>query len=289
MNRAVVSAVSVLSLVACENSVDTTENKLPYVSRQETVAEVVEEVSETGCDCLTVGRWYRFDTLALTSIDNADHPVMGTLNGLWAADITGNELNILVELTEVSATEVKAKIRNGARVDDSPDICAIASSTIDVTFPRTGCRLDASNESAFNVYAGTETFPKNCSTTLPVKHAIPVSRARLEGTVSADCGSIIAGKVPAGGLGQAELGQTCTCLVLPGAPASDCGALEPGFAETACVGCNSNYQPLGQLLQAFGEVQWLCQTDSGEPAACLTADFTAVALPAAVPACASRE
>jgi hypothetical protein len=289
MNRAVVSAVSVLSLAGCENPTDASENKLPYQSRVEAVEEVATEVSETGCDCLTVGRWYRFDTLALTSIDKGDHPVMATLNGLWEADIAGNELNILMEISAVSATEVKAKIRNGARIDESPNICAIASSTIDVTFPRTGCRLDASSESAFNVYAGTETFPKNCSTTLPVKHAIPVSRAQLEGVISEDCGSIIAGKVPAGGLGQAELGQTCTCLVLPGAPASDCGALEPDFADTACVGCNSKYQPLSQLLQAFGEVKWLCQTDSGQPAACLTADFTAVALPAAMPACASRE
>lgn len=55
MNRAVVSAVSVLSLAGCENPTDASENKLPYQSRVEAVEEVATEVSETGCDCLTGG------------------------------------------------------------------------------------------------------------------------------------------------------------------------------------------------------------------------------------------
>jgi hypothetical protein len=237
------------------------------------------------CDCLTVGTWYRFDSLTLTSLDQKDHPVIGTLNGLWQADIDALELDIMLEVTAVAETSVSMRVMNGARVDGTESICALEDTAVEVVFPRSGCRLETSSESAFNVYAGTETYPKNCSTTLPVEHAIPVARARLEGDVSADCGQILAGKVPAGGLGQAELDQLCTCLLLPGSPAEDCGLLEPGFAETACVGCNKNYKPLSQLLTAFGEVDWLCQTESGAPAACLTADFTAAVMDAAPAPC----
>jgi hypothetical protein len=277
-----------VAVAACANEVDSSENKLPYLSEREVVdtAGGDQEVSQTGCECITAGRWYRFDTLALTTIDGKNHPVISTLNNLWQADINGLELSIMLEVSEVSASEIKARVMNGARVDGTQTICRLEHTVVDVTFPRSGCRLEASNESPFNVYAGTETYPKNCSTTLPVRHAIPVSRARLEATVSDDCGRIIGGKVPSGGLGQAELGKICTCLLLPGAPAEDCGALDQSFDANACLGCNAKYQPLGQLLNAFGEPEWLCTTESGAPAACLTADFTAIAMEAAPDPCA---
>lgn len=283
----VVGAWSMLAS-GCSNETDASENKLPYLSEREVVETVGggEEVSASGCECLTAGRWYRFDRLALTSIDGEDHPVISTLNNLWQADIDGRELSIMLEISEVGASEVKARVMNGARVDETETVCRLDHTVVEVVFPRSGCRLEASNESAFNVYAGTETYPKNCSTTLPVRHAIPVSRARIEGNVADDCGGIIGGKVPAGGLGQAELDEICTCLLLPGAPAEDCGALDASFDATACLGCNAKYQPLGQLLAAFGEPEWLCTTEDGAPAACITADFTAVAMEAAPSSCA---
>lgn len=297
MNASVVArhgacTVSILLLagaLGCASPVDTSENRLPSVSSQPIDGDTTEsdttqgETSGGACDCLTVGRWYRFDSLVLTSIDGKDHPVIATLNGLWGADIVALELDILLAVKAVSATSVTMSVMNGARIDGTQDICSLTDSAIEIVFPRSGCSLEASAESAFNVYAGTETYPKNCSTTLPVKHAIPVSRARLEGTLSDDCGAILSGKVPSGGLGQSQLDEVCTCLLLPGQPAEKCGALDASFADTTCVGCNAKYQPLGGLLRAFGEPDWLCQTEDGKPAACLTADFTAVATDAPSP------
>jgi len=276
------AAVACCVVGGCSNDVDTSENKLPYRS-EETIGVTDTsdvEVSAGACDCLTVGRWYRMDTLALITIDGKDHPVIPTLNALWKSDISVLELDIMLEVKAVSETSVTIRIVNGARVDGTQDICQLGDTAIETVFPRNGCSLEASAESAFNVYAGTQDFPKNCSTTLPVKHAIPVSRARLEGTLNNDCSGILNGKVPSGGLGQSELDKVCTCLLLPGAQAEECGALDASFADTTCVGCNANYQPLGGLLKAFGEPDWLCQTETGALAACLTADFTAVAMEA---------
>lgn len=288
-----------VALAGCASPVDTTENTLPPPTLPDTasatdVSEVeVDDIDETGgetavagCACLAVGQWFRFDSLVLTSIDGGDHPVLSTLNGLWEADIAGHELNILMELTDVSPTSVTARVVNGARIDGSltQEICQISDTAVALTFPRSGCEIAASAESAFNVYSGSETYPKNCSTTLPVHHVIPVSRARLSGTFTETCDAIVAGKVPSGGLGQSELDDICTCLVLPGKPAEDCGALEPAFGAP-CPGCNKNYQSLGNLLTAFGDVSWLCTTESGAPSACLTADYSAAALAAAPPEC----
>lgn len=287
--RMVLWVLAVSSAGACANEVDTSQNVLPWLSEREVVdaEEVAPEVATGSCDCLTVGRWYRMDSLALTTIDGKEHRAIPNLNNIWKADIAALDLSILMEVTAVDAASVTMRVVNGARIDGEQRVCRLDATAVDVVFPRDGCRLDASAESAFNVYAGTLDYAKNCSTTLPVKHAIPVSKARLEGNVSEDCGAILQGKVPSGGLGQAELGEICTCLLVPGKPASDCGALDPAFADNACVGCNAKYQPLGQLLNAFGAPDWLCTTESGAPAACLTADFTAVALEAGPEACPS--
>ncbi|MFO0750587.1 MAG: hypothetical protein U1F43_33700 [Myxococcota bacterium] len=264
---------------ACTNPVDTTANKLPLASDHDAAGEVADVDPAATCDCLAVGQWYRFDALTLLSIDGEDHPVLPTLNGLWASDIAGNELNIMLEVMAVSPTEVTMKVVNGARIDGTQDICELADTAVTLVFPRNGCHLGPSAESSFNVYAGTETFPKNCTTTLPVKHAIPVARAQLDGTLSGTCDAIVNGTVPHGGLGQTELGKICTCLLLPGQAAEECGALDASYTEVAaCTGCNKNYHSLSDLLTAFGDVKWSCTTESGDPAACLTADFTAAAL-----------
>lgn len=284
--RVAFAIIAATALGACDNPVDAMPNKLPSASALDATDTGPDVDPAATCDCLAVGQWFRFDSLVLTSIDGGDHPVLPTLNGLWAADIAGHELNLLLEVTAVSATEVTMTVVNGARVDGTTDICEVTDTAVTLVFPRDGCHLGPSAESGFNVYAGTETYPKNCSTTLPVKHAIPVSRARLDGTVSATCDAIVGGKVPSGGLGQGALGQVCTCLLLPDQQAEDCGALDPTFDATpSCAGCNAHYQPLGDLLTAFGDVAWSCTTEGGDPAACLTADFTAAALPSGPPTC----
>jgi hypothetical protein len=267
---------------ACANPVDETPNRLPSIDVPDTADNdsPSSDASDGGCECLAVGQWYRFDSLSLLTIDGGDHPVLPTLNELWSADIKGNELNILLEIEAVSDAEVTARVVNGARIDGATDYCELSETAVTLVFPREGCKLLTSAESAFNVYAGTKTYPKSCSTTLPVKHAIPVSRARLEGTIKNDCSAITAGRVPGGGLAQSALDQLCTCLLLPGQLAETCEALDASYAEAPCIGCNANYSSLGQLLTAFGDVGWTCQTEAGTPAACITADYSATAVPA---------
>jgi hypothetical protein len=281
---AVLAALALLG--ACSNPVDTSENKLPYQSERDTAATDDGDASNAGCGCLAVGQWYRFDALQLTSLDGGDHNVIETLNGLWTSDIAKNELNVLFEVTAVSASEVTIKGTVGSRVDGTEDICVIASSAQDFVFPREGCHLKPSAPASINVYAGTENYPKNCSTTLPVKHAIPVDGAVLEGELDDTCSTISNGKVPSGVLGQAALGQICTCLLLPNDPAEKCGELDASYDPGgSCQGCSDKYQSLSNLLVAFGEVTWSCTTLAGGPATCITADYSAVRLPAAPAAC----
>lgn len=270
---------SAAAVVACDNPVDTSENKLPYLSERETVEET-EVVASGDCACLAPGLVFRFDKLEVTNINGDQNPVIETLNGLWKSDIEHRELNILVELTDVADDEVKAKVYNAARIDDTSDICMLADTTVDVTFPRAGCELQISSTASFNVYAGTETYPKNCSTTLPTKHVIPVSDARLQGVVANDCSAIMAGAVPSGALAQADVGKVCTCLLLSGGEAKDCGELDPQYTNNGkCVGCNASYQPLDGLLDAFQVDSAACRTADDRPAACLAAAWTAVAVP----------
>lgn len=284
--RVVFAVLAALALLgACSNPVDISENKLPYQSELDT-AGADSDASNGGCGCLAVGQWYRFDALALTSLDDGDHPVIETLNGLWGADIAANQLNVMFEVTAVSDAEVTVLGTVGARVDGTQDICVIESSAQTFVFPREGCHLKPSAPASINVYAGTETYPKNCSTTLPVKHAIPVDGAVLAGDLDDTCSTISNGKVPTGVLGQADLGKICTCLLLPGKPAEDCGALDASYDPGgACQGCSDKYQSLSDLLTAFGEVSWSCTTTTGAPATCVTADYSAVRLPAAPAAC----
>lgn len=286
--RTCLLVASLVALGACSNPVDTGENKLPYQSEIDTAASDDADTSATidGCSCLAVGQWYRFDALELTSLDGGEHNVIETLNGLWAADIAKNELNVTLEVTAVSDTEVTLRGTVGARVDGTEDICVIDSSAQDFVFPREGCHLKPSAPASINVYAGTESYPKNCSTQLPVKHVIPVDGAVLEGQLGDACEGIHDGNVPAGVLGQADLGKVCTCLLLPDDPAEKCGELDASYApDGACPGCNDKFQSLSNLLTAFGEVSWSCQTTAGDPATCLTASFSAVRLAEAPASC----
>ncbi|TNF36869.1 MAG: hypothetical protein EP329_04530 [Deltaproteobacteria bacterium] len=279
-------SLALLALGACSNPVDDSENKLPYLSERDTAVADDVDATDGGCGCLAVGQWYRFDALVLTSLDGGEHNVIETLNGLWAADISHNELNIMLEVTAVSDSEVTFRGAVGARVDGTEDVCVIDASSQTFVFPRSGCSLGPSAPASINVYAGTETYPKNCSTTLPVKHAIPVDGAVLEGRLDDACEGIHDGDVPAGVLGQADLGQICTCLLLPNDPAEKCGALDASYGpDGACPGCNDSYQSLSNLLTAFGEVSWSCQTTTGNPATCLTATFSAARLADAPASC----
>lgn len=262
-------------LAACDNPVDNSVNELPYLSEQETVEDVVQEVVIGECECLAVGQTFRFDALAVASINGEDNTVIGILNTIWATDIESLELDILVDITAVSDTEVTARVYNGARVDGTQTICAFEDSAVAIVFPRDGCELKASSASDFNVYGGTEDFPKTCAPALSVKHVIPVVDAQLAGIVASDCSGISNGTVPAGALRQADTSRVCTCLA---STAEGCGTHDPEYAsaENKCVGCNANYQPLDTLLNTFQVDPDACTTSGGDPAACLTATWSAV-------------
>ncbi len=286
-SRFLVATIASLSLlVGCSGEVDNSDNVLPFVTgdaSDDTAAPdtASDSVDSGSCDCLVPGLWFRFDSLALASIDNdPEHPVIPTLNGLWGADVEALDLNILFEVTAVTPTSVTVRGVNGTRIDGTSEICEQPSSSVEYVFPRNGCLLETSPEASFTVGGGTLMHPKTCAFDLPVQHAIPVGRAKLSGRVTETCDAIVDGFVPGGGLGEAELGKICTCLVLPGADASECGVFDPDYAGAGCAGCNSKFQPLTGLLNAFGAPPYTCVTDDGDPAACITANYTAAAMDA---------
>lgn len=238
------------------------------------------------CSCLAVGQSYRLDLLALTSFDQGEHAVVETLNALWASDIEHGELNVVLEVTAMTSSTVTMRAVAGAQAETSDGVCDIASSLETFVFSRDGCRLGPSTPGTITVYAGTQDHPKYCSTTLPTKHILHIDAAVLEGRLDEACTSIQEGKVSSGVIGKTELGQVCACILVSGAPAEDCGALEPSYgADGPCPGCNDSYQSLTDLITAFGEVSWSCAISGGGPATCLTADFLASRISQTPPAC----
>lgn len=273
---------------ACDGEVDKTPNYLPGDDATSndisTEPDVAPDVPASACECLVVGNWFRFDQLQLVSVDGGDHPVIATLNPLWADDIEKLELNILFEITEVSADEMVVRGVNGAR-DPGGTFCVLEETAVEIRFPLDGCTLKASAPTQFNVYAGSKQFPKTCSQTLPVKHAIPISGAVLQANLEPGCTGFSFGFVPTGGLAESALNQLCTCITTGDDLSDVCGELDPNFADSDCPGCNNKYLPLGGLLQSFGALEWKCKDDAGGPAACIEANWAASALDVTPPTC----
>jgi len=295
-----------MGLCACENAVETRPNVLPSADAPASadVPDVGTEADSPGsdlgapelpgdvtaaaeCSCLAVGQWYRFTKLKLLTLDGGDHPVIVVLNPLWATDIKHNELNFFFGVTAASDTHVTFNVVNAARTDDKGGMCMLdvdsgLDTTVVLEMPRAGCALQKSSKAGINVYAGTTVNTKNCAPDLPVKHAIPVRNAELEGTLKSDCSGIIEGKVLSGSFSKAALGKICTCLTVGAQRAEECGVPDPkytpdpnGSDDPLCGGCNSKYQNLMTLLNAFGDLQYTCLSEDGGPAVCLTAEFTA--------------
>ena len=305
------SLCSIVAASGCWNEPDNSYNVLPYTdagcepcegssagngatgdgdatSSGATGADAGGEPGLTGpCSCLAVGDWYRFDSLGLTSLDGEVHPVIATLNPLWETDMGLNELNILFELTEVAQDSLTVRAVNGARVGEEGDICVLEETGVTFRFPRNGCTLEGSDESAINVYAGDEEHPKNCTTVLPVPHAIPVEKVILEAQVSDSCDAITDGNVLSGVIGEAELLSTCTCLLLGGDLSDACGALDPTYEgeDGLCKGCNDTYINLEELLMSFGALEYKCETGGGGKAVCVDGYFSAYRLSASPPSC----
>lgn len=275
-------ALFIGGLVACDGDPSVLPNVLPWVDAT-TTSDTTDPGDAAGpgdtgggaCDCLAVGTWYRFDSMVLETIGGGDHPVIGTLNALWAADMAKAELNIFFQLTAVSADTLEFRAMNAARrTDTTSEVCLLPSTEASFTMPREGCTIKDSAESSISVYAGSVDNPKNCSTVLPVPHAIPVDRAVIRGEFDPSCEAVSSGVVVGGTLGETALEQVCACLLLGDELAETCGALDPEF-EGDCPGCNDSYQPLSALLNAFGPVNFDCESSTGDPATCITGLFTA--------------
>ncbi len=279
--------------VGCENEVDTSENLLPHTAGDTGGSDDVKDTTggDTGgkiaCSCLKKGMWYRFNKLKITEIDLGFHPVMITLNALWATDIKNYELNFYAEVLDVSDTQVTIRVVNGARkVGSKDETCVMMSTEATVTHPRSGCALQKSAKAAMNVYAGTPAHPKNCTDKLPVHHAIPVRNAIMQVDVSSDCSELKAGKVLDGSFSADALQKTCTCLTTGATLAEKCGEPDPKYVDKeGCSGCNKNFSNLKTLLEGFGKLDYKCKSPSGGPAACLKAEFAAKRIDKAPPNC----
>jgi hypothetical protein len=220
-----------------------------------------------------VGDWYRFTIMQIASLDgDRTHGAIRTLNTLWANDINNDLLNVLFEVKEVSATQVKVRALNAARYNE-PDTgyCLLPATAIEFVFERDGCDFINPEPSGINIYAGSVDIPKNCSPELPAPNTIPVRSVTLQGTFSDGCGQIIRGRVPSASIPQSGLSQTCTCI-LP--TVESCEGLEPDFESEQCPGCNQRYTSLNQQLSLFGALTYSCEAD-GEASVCLEAEFEA--------------
>jgi hypothetical protein len=312
------AGLALLGLMACENKQETRANVLP-VGDAVSDTGLPQDATGTGsaCDCLQPDQWFRFDSLTLTSLDGGPHPVIKTLNGLWAVDIDHRELNFYFHVLSVTPTSVKFEVVNGARIEDPQPLCkcttggdkcdaparttdtclldakASLDTTVPIEFPREGCHLKPSAKAGINVYAGTTTGTKNCAPNLPVKHAIPVRSAVLQAEMANDCQTIEDGLVLDGSFSEVALGQICTCVATSAQfTCPTCGVVDPKFVpdpkngdDKACGGCNSKYQSLKSLLELFGDLNYTCKAEDGGKAVCLTAAFHGVRIEAPPPSC----
>jgi hypothetical protein len=293
---------------ACENPVETRANLLPPAADAKAAVDGAADATATDasgdttataatCGCLQKGMWFRFDTLAVTSVDlNPDANVIAALNPLWASDIEKQELNFYVEVQDVTADNVKLRVVNGARISGTKPAdaktCLLQYTAGVVDHPRKGCTWEKSAPTKMNVYAGTPENTKNCLPVGEVKHVIPVRAAVLEAVISADCQKLTNGIVSTGALAESSLKSTCTCLAVGSQLAEDvCKWPDAKFEDKnnkgACAGCNEGFQNLKSLLQDFngGDLEYKCKSDDGSKAVCLTAKYTAVRIAAPPPDC----
>ena len=283
------------TLGGCQsNSIDTTPNVLPGADLNPQGGEMnggemnggemnggMDEPS-TCRTCVQEGTFYRFTELALTSLDqNESHPVIGTLNSLWAGDIDNHQLNVLFEIKAVTEDQIQVAALNAAwNGEGENDYCLLENTSIDFAFQRSECGFSNQDSAGINIFAGSQEYPKNCALTDESPNTIPVRDVLLQGAFNESCSEIISGTVPSAVIAQSALEQTCTCLIGPMSPLSACKGLDPAYTgddDGACGGCNDSYRSLNSLLSAFGALNYECET-GGNPAVCIEAQYSAVRL-----------
>lgn len=232
------------------------------------------------CDCVQVGDWFRFTSLAPTSLaGDPGHPLVVTLRNLWARDIDRYELNVIFVITAVDGDRISLRVMNAARGElGTGEICRLPETAVDLDFvrdPCDRCTVRMERPQRINIYAGTPEIPRNCAPRLDVLHAIPVNRIQLEAQIAPDCSALTEGFAHAASIPRAALPEICTCPGLSG-PAENCGQLDPAFSENGCGGCNENFQNLETLMLALngGEpVPTECPDEDGTPGVCIDAAF----------------
>ena len=288
----------ILGVGCTENKIDTSPNILPSPQNEPNQGGSMGLGGGMGGDsggsqggmqgeapcqsCIQEGSFYRFTELSLTSLDgNNAHPVIGTLNSLWAGDIENHQLNILFEIKEVSEDSLRVAALNAAwNGEGDDDYCLLTNTAIEFNFTRSECGFINEDPAGINIYAGSQEYPKNCSVTDEFPNTIPVRDVILEGAFNESCDEIISGVVPSAFIAKEALDQTCTCLIGPASPLDACKGPDSSYmgdADGNCGGCNDSYRSLNSLLSAFGELNYSC-SDEGNPAVCIDAQYKAVLL-----------
>jgi hypothetical protein len=306
---AALSLLLALFAWGCQGEEDATPNRLP-LSGEDTEADTDGALDTTvdpdavvsACDCLKVGDWYRFDTLAVTALDGQKrHPIVSVLNALWEADIARQELNVLFEVTALDDASVTFRAVNAARLnDDLTQTCLLPYTAVEMVFARQGCALAMTESSSLNIYAGSQSIPKNCGPSLAVPHTIPVYNVKLTMNLSATCDAITDGVVAQAALSELELGSICTCSTAPDQsaewccanhdpnnPDPNCPAVSADYQDPngRCNGCGETFNNLLDLLKQFGALPFKCVAPDGSKAVCLDAKFAGARVPLAPASC----
>jgi hypothetical protein len=208
----------VLATIGCENTVDTSPNKLcegvdVQVCNEATDSNDATDMtdgtaSSDGTDgtngtesvdatdgatepdgdggecaeCIKVGAWYRFVRIRDITADGASDAVAEILETNWAGDIERFELNVLMEVTESNENGVSFRVSNGLRLGTEGDFCVVDNPKADMTMPYDKGGLGDSNEISLSIFAGSPTAPKNCNIDGGI-HAIGLSKI----TATAGC------------------------------------------------------------------------------------------------------
>lgn len=289
----VISLAFTLSL-ACSNELDLTPNVLPQPIDMSVEVDRGEGMGDMGdmnpdfdpCgDCLEVGAWYRFDELALKSLDGGAHPVIALLNSFWRTDVSNHVLNILFEVRAINGDQVVIGAMNAAWVSEAEnDYCVLPSTAIEFTFTRTGCDIINQDPAGINIYAGSVEIAKNCSAGGVSDNAIPVRDVILGGSFTDECAKISEGTVVSAAIKRSALETTCSCL---NGDLQGCIGIDPSFEGNnfgECQGCNETYQSLARQLNTIRQLDWNCEVE-GEQAVCIEAGFDATRLDFSPPSC----
>ena len=260
-------------------------------SKADTAAVVDVKTGVDACGCLTVGDYFRVSTWQFTTLDgDPDFAVLPVLNSLWQSDIDALELNLLLRVADVSASDVTWEVVGAARVGSTQEPCLLPATATSIHQKRMGCALLDSDAGDLNLYQGSQQHPKTCSYLatpgLGVDSTVPIRTAILAGALASDCGSITNGTVNAAAIAKDALSKICTCQTTNGQSSDVCPTPDPSYQDPACGGCGKNWQNFGGLLDAFAGdagLKYACATPSGQPAMCLTATFTAKKMTGAVP------